>query len=218
MALVGSFCIDVFEVTVVEYDAWLGTSPDPTSEAVQPQAVCFWNQDFSRDPSGLDEDPVGGVTWCAAYAYCRGVGKRLCGGRDGAVLDHATAYDPQTSEWTLACTQGGETTYPYGDTYDPAACNGYDLTQGVPTTPGELVACSGATPPFDRIYDLSGNAYEWEDACEPGATPDVDLCLRRGGSYNSNAEQLACLGTSTTLYGRNTEEPSLGIRCCADAL
>ena len=74
------------------------------------------------------------VDWCDARAYCAGVRKRLCGkiGRGtNATTDYANAA---TSEWYRACSSSGVNAYPYGNTRDASACNGYDHGNGIIAT------------------------------------------------------------------------------------
>jgi hypothetical protein len=67
---------------------------------------------------------------------------------------------------------------------------------------------------------MSGDVAEWENSCandEPDAGIDAgatDTCQLRGGSYlaNQNAAQLRCDTTQTA--ARNTQDPSIGLRCC----
>lgn len=217
--------IDATEVTRSQYAAWLRTNP-PTS--AQP-SYCSWNASYVPESlcmsnsyecvdSECDNHPQLCVDWCDAYAYCTAAGKRLCGkvgGGPNAFDDYA---DVTKSEWFKACTSDGVYDYPYGPSYNSKTCNG----GGNPTTGCESGTCttrevgtmSGCVTP-DGVYDLSGNAWEWEDSCN-GDAGDIDYCRIRGGSYalidSVLGKYLRCD------YGKNTMRKSandrIGFRCC----
>jgi len=226
--------IDAREVTVAEYASWLAEGAMPTLGG----ARCAFNDslvplvpsaggdasncetdgvDWQADQAQRPDHPVRCIDWCDAAEYCAQHGKRLCGRVGGGTV--ATSYvadqfvidEPLTSEWYLACSHGGAHPYPYGDTYQPAACNGAD-GQG-PEAVGTRTACEGG---YTGLFDMSGNVEEWEDACDP---PEAGsgACMRRGGAYYSaqvsDPSWLECgtlLPTSRGAMGTST-----GFRCCA---
>lgn len=209
------YCIDVTEVTVAAYDAFLASSPS-TSE--QP-SVCAWNTSFAPTTSGTAQMPVRGVDWCDARAYCAFVGKRLCGRLGGGSLDTAGAISAAASEWFAACTAGGTRVYPYGDTYDPQACVGADKEVGgvppsQPAPVGTNPLCEGGVP---GLFDMSGNVFEWQDACEDGsgANPAKDYCASTGGDYGEDAVDMAC--RADEVHERSESFDWIGFRCCKDA-
>jgi hypothetical protein len=64
---------------------------------------------------------------------------------------------------------------------------------------------------------MSGDVAEWENSCAPAAdagTGATDMCITRGGSYNSNNDSIALSCPATASVARNTASPDLGIRCC----
>jgi formylglycine-generating enzyme required for sulfatase activity len=211
---VGAFCIDATEVTNAAYAAWLATGP---SVASQP-SFCAWNGDYAPasgwpPSSSKANDPVVGVDWCDAFAYCAAAGKRLCGRIGGGALDYAFGFvDAQQSEWMAACTSGGATKYPYGDGYASGACDGKDYTHPNETVAaGSAAVCHGAAPPYAAIFDLSGNVAEWEDACD-GTSGAGDLCRRRGGSFKDGSAALRCDADSG--QARSAADATTGFRCC----
>jgi formylglycine-generating enzyme required for sulfatase activity len=230
---VQSFCIDAHEVTRKEYLKFTGTNP---KAQVDPPKVCDWNMNYApSDGTGADDDPVLGVDWCDAYAYCAYAGKRLCGGKGGApVGDAGWRVDP-TDEWYFACSAGGQLAYPYGPNVDLTLCSDCDPNAGcspgtaTPSPVGSKPKCTGGVP---GLFDMSGNAWEWENECEPAvdagpdAGPDLDTCSRRGGSYDLPrlGKKSVCLscgvdcgnGPGTTSPTRNSHSQENGIRCCAD--
>ena len=62
---------------------------------------------------------------------------------------------------------------------------------------------------------MSGNVWEWEDACV-GETGATDVCSFRGGSWGSSENLLACDGRSPSeVFTREDTREKLGIRCCS---
>lgn len=221
------FFIDATEVTRGQYADWLATKP---SRDDQIQACASWNTSYEpscRWPADqADRFPVTCVDWCDADAYCRGVGKRLCGKIGGGAADFASwqIRDPDHSQWLNACTSGGEFTFPYGDKYDGEVCNGlhYPDSACIETDIGplcELVevasaeACQSPVDDFAGVYDLSGNVVEWVDACETESGP-LDSCRWHGSAAHYPAMYLRCdnLGGERP---RMRHDGVVGFRCCA---
>jgi sulfatase modifying factor 1 len=163
------------------------------------------------------------VTFCDAFAYCRGVGKRLCGGIGGGAAGFDDFDDASRDQWYNACSAGGVNTYPYGDQYDEQACNGYDNAQsgcqtgGCTTRPGgDVPGCESPVAGYAGVYDLSGNVFEWQDSCN--ATVDgSDRCRFRGGSFISSygddgGNALRC--NYDIAGSRDDRYDNLGFRCC----
>jgi formylglycine-generating enzyme required for sulfatase activity len=228
------FCIDRTEVTRSQYQSWLrdGPSPDPeklpevcqgkTSFAPEPE--CMQTENVCR--SGCDHRPVVCVDWCDAHAYCTAMGKRLCGAVGGDEVPFESGRDPSVSQWMSACTSGGLYDYPYGDVFDPKACNGAEQQPGcvdegkcrardVATSP----SCRGPAAPFDGIYDLSGNVSEWEDSCDWAGSGH---CRHRGGSTSTDHAWwtgLLCGFDSSSLMRITSYDYhgwDVGFRCCKE--
>jgi sulfatase modifying factor 1 len=220
----GNYCIDTTEVTRAQYQAWLATSPSTSNQI----SACTWNTTFAPDTTCMSYSDVcnaGGtvcnnhpqvcVDWCDAYAYCQAAGKRLCGKiADGGANAYAAYADASQSQWYNACTSGGVRTYPYGTSYNGQACNGYDYPEtttykSVPV--GTLSGCQSSVSGYAGVYDLSGNAWEWENSCD-GGNPD-SICHIRGGGYVNYYNQLNC-ATNWAAY-RNSVRSDTGFRCCS---
>jgi formylglycine-generating enzyme required for sulfatase activity len=208
------YCIDSTEVTRSQYAAWLETNPPLPDPA---DAGCGWNTSFT--PAGVwlyegtsPNNPVTQVDWCDAYAYCKAVGKRLCGKIGGGTNGYNDYANPALSQWFNACSSHGQYTYPYGNTYDATRCDGGDYGVGPTTVPvATLGGCQSPDVGYAGVYDLSGNAAEWEDSCEsPG--PFV-YCRQRGGSFGFNLADISCGdGFSEERDGTSGQ---VGFRCCS---
>jgi formylglycine-generating enzyme required for sulfatase activity len=211
------YCIDATEVTRGAYVSWLATNPSTTGQP----AACSWNADYNPDStcasnaevcqgSGCGNHPQVCVDWCDAYAFCAAGGKRLCGkisGGDNAYGDYGNA---SKSQWFNACTKGASTAYPYGNAFQPDACNGMDKAIDSTVPVGSLPGCEGG---FPGVFDMSGNAWEWEDSCN-GTSGNTDLCRLRGGSFGNWSGFLHC---DLPYQGntRNYYSQYIGLRCCS---
>jgi formylglycine-generating enzyme required for sulfatase activity len=156
----------------------------------------FWWED-RRWNSPLQ--PVVGVTWFEALAYCAWLTEQLRkGGADGGA-SLAEGYGvrlPTEAEWEAA--MGGRGTYPWGDEFDPACLNcadawaGSDLSEGsdwakwIDSNEGrEASTTAVVTFPLGRsragVWDGSGNVWEW--MANPYKAGGDSIALR-GGSWN----------------------------------
>jgi sulfatase modifying factor 1 len=217
------FCIDATEVTQRAYASFL-VSGDAGAQV----PACAWNTDlqasttckpFTFNP--LSDYPMVCIDWCDAYAYCASVGRRLCGAVGGGGLDAAADLaNTQSDQWFSACSHGGDGkhAYPYGNDYDGSACNTRDIEAGTLLDAGSRRGCAGG---YDGIYDMSGNAGEWEDDCRPTSDPDAaaDNCNIRGGSYMHGSDYFSFLLACNGVYPfatRVTTSIDIGFRCCLD--
>jgi formylglycine-generating enzyme len=208
MTASGNYCIDSTEVTSAQYLGWVAGGP---SIAGQP-TECTTNATFS--PSTVqpsDDRPIVYIDWCDAYAFCKAKGKRLCG-KIGGGANPYTDFDSSTSsQWYNACSLGGTRAFPYMGTYNADACNDKPATgTGVSVPVGSLATCEGGLP---GIFDMSGNAWEWEDSCEFAVGP-MDMCRRRGGSFLNDQPSLDC--PTEDAQARSMTANNVGFRCCAD--
>ncbi len=157
--------------------------------------------------------PQGYISGEVAAAVCQAAGKRLC----------------TSAEWLRACRGPRGTTFPYGDTYQPNACN-----EGRPDHPvvelfGDATDWSprqmndprinqlpnsldptGSNPvcvSAEGVYDLHGNLHEW--------VADADGTFRGGFYVDAEINGDGCL-YRTTAHGRSYHDYSTGFRCCTD--
>jgi formylglycine-generating enzyme required for sulfatase activity len=210
---VGGFCMDQTEVTNAHYQIFLASAPSPT---FGPECTFDTTQVPDRFPQSANL-PVRSLDWCDAFAYCQWAGKRMCGKIGGTPGSDDDFNNAMLSEWHYACTNDGAgTLYAYGYVSDPNTCHGYEhwqLSGQYLIEVGSLAACHGIQPPFDQIYDLSGNVHELTAECDAyvGA---LDVCRVRGGGSPHQASENACAHTGAQL--RNEKESDIGFRCCAD--
>jgi formylglycine-generating enzyme required for sulfatase activity len=212
------FCIDTTETPYKLYDIFVNDPAVDPSKGQLPE--CAWDTSFAQkapDPYVNDpqraERPMIDINWCDAYAFCKYWGKHLCGARgDGGPL----AFDAQakTSQWYTACTNGTSQQYPYGQLYDDAACNtGTGMSSvGSLDLVGNPKTCQGGVP---GLYDMSGNAQEYENDCEHTADAAADRCHFRGGTYFFMYDSVTCaaIGGGNDNV-RSQVGPYNAIRCC----
>jgi formylglycine-generating enzyme required for sulfatase activity len=200
------FCIDTTEVTLTQYLAFLAANPPFPPE-------CQWKTGYTLESFGGDA-AVGNVDWCDALAYCTWVGKRLCGGLNGTPLDLTNSLTVQ-SEWQYACTSGGYRRYPYGNTADPRIClYGDSPDSGAARAVASNPQCVGP----EGVFDLSGNVWEWENACDRDASLPLENAqcnLRGGGFLRTSADWGAC-DLVPGGWTRSSRIDDTGIRCCSD--
>jgi formylglycine-generating enzyme len=217
-----AFCIDRLEVTQRQYQDFLDGVVDRPDIAARP--VCGDNASLQPgieggcseafQPAITPDLPISCVDACDALAYCLWAGKRLCGAKNGLPLPPALVGDIGLDEWQLSCNDGSSRLYPYGGSYVSDAC----------TVASESVASVGsqqACATEGGVFDLSGNVAEWTDCCR--SIDGILRCAARGGSYlHQNPLGVACSAAPTDGVDPQfappylSQQPHLGIRCCAD--
>ena len=204
-----AFAIDSTEVTFGQYRAFVAAVAGDAS--MQPP-VCAFNSVLDPKAFGLDSEPIAGVNWCDARAYCAWAGKRLCGrvvnGAEAGPLDSTEVRSTTVAQFTIACSGGGQVQWPYGGAEVPGICNVGDGGIGRRADAGSFAKCVGGYP---GIHDMVGNVYEWIDFCGPrdgGGTS----CIMQGGAYSS-AESSDC--RAILLATIDFQSPDVGFRCCS---
>jgi formylglycine-generating enzyme len=225
------YSIDATEVTRDQYAAWLATKPalPPSSDA-----NCGWKSTHNPDTfcmngtnvcqgTSCGNHPQPCVDWCDAYAYCTGVGKRLCGKIGGGANAFADDVNASASQWYNACASGSAGyTFPYGNTYSVTTCNG-GRWGNMTTVVGSLTSCQAPSGNvYSGVYDMSGNLDEWENSCD--SSGQDGNCRLRGEDFMSDPDysdegRLVC-GRRGSMFGpgsavRSTTIFNVGFRCCA---
>lgn len=133
---------------------------------------------IDKEGFNLDTQPVGGISWEDAHAYCKWLA-----GQTGKPYRL-----PRDSEWEYAARGGRENSiFPWGDALDPnMACFG---GQAAPRPVGSFPANGFG------LYDMIGNIWQWCDEKyeqmsdgikainkPTGKETSANRCLR-GGSY-----------------------------------
>jgi formylglycine-generating enzyme required for sulfatase activity len=162
---------------------------------------------------GAEDRPVTGIDAMQAADFCRWLGRRL----------------PTHAEWLHAATQGGRTTWPWGNEPDPTSeyANLLDDSDSTAAQPveGQTWAVGsrplGATP--EGIHDLIGNVWEW--TATPWEKPDLVGATWDGIAAHAPARLIMEGGSyQTTISGLGTEDrpidasvsfrtADLGFRC-----
>lgn len=144
--------------------------------------------------------PWQSASFNVAQAACAAAGKVLC----------------TRTQWQAACEGTANTTYPYGNTFDPMACNTerYDGVAGgadddVLLATGTVAACVSQP----GVKDLSGNLKEWTDDITGQTSGGVDIAVLRGGAYDTPELGATC-DFRLTRAAVNVIAAQNGFRCC----
>ncbi len=101
----------------------------------------------NQPPRKLASHPVVKVSWHDALYYCEWLSQVTC----------KTIRLRSEAEWEKAASgDQAQRRYPWGDIFDPANCNAYEL--GLGDTSPVSVFPAGASP--YGVLDLSGNVWE----------------------------------------------------------
>jgi formylglycine-generating enzyme len=208
MHLVGRFCIDPYEASVVEVVGKNKTRPHPHFLPVTDLRV--------KAVSKKGVFPQGYISKEEAEGACHEAKKRLC----------------SDDEWVTACRGKHGTRYPYGDERREGACNDSGISplnhffgeqagddrytweamndprlnqlHGGLMKSGAKKKCKGSS----GVSDMVGNLHEWTS--DPGGT-------FRGGYYLDTKINGEGCGYRTTAHNTKYHDYSTGFRCCKDA-
>ena len=213
-----AFYLDKYEITNAQYKKFVDANPSFSKENFP---IAFHDGNYlyhwedGTYPTDKGAYPVTHVSWYAAAAYARWVGKRL----------------PTEAEWEKAARSGlPGTRYTWGNVVKPEAGN-YAGAATQPTPVGRFL------PNRYGVYDLAGNVREWcldeYDATFYGVSPrenpiagaetitdalasyftDVKSPrVLRGGSWRSRAEELR-VAARPGQFLPTTTAPDIGFRC-----
>ena len=139
---IDAFFMDKYEVTNLEYQQFVRANPRWGKDRIDSN---FHDGDYLESWSGNDypggeaNDPVVYVSWYAAVAYSKWVGKRL----------------PTEAEWEYAARGGlSGKKYPWGDGIDSSKANyGRNV--------GDMTVVGNYPPNKYGLYDMAGNVWEW---------------------------------------------------------
>ncbi|MBK8902052.1 MAG: SUMF1/EgtB/PvdO family nonheme iron enzyme [Anaerolineaceae bacterium] len=218
---VDAFAIDLYEVSVAQYAAFLNTLGEYVSAC---NGFTCLSTNFETTQSyltdntveyvpvdGFGDFPINNVSWHGANAYCQWVGGRL----------------PTEAEWELAAGGGDGRFYPWGsaleigeDSTIPAVFAGtFANLQPVNSLP------EGASP--FGLHHVAGNVWEWVvDGYDPiyydrspaenptgPAVSVTDHRVLRGGGYDSPAEELRLTNRASQRAPEFRLVPNVGFRC-----
>jgi len=100
--------------------------------------------------------------------------------------------------------------------YDGRACRGSDFGDALDyvQTSRNAPSCRSPVdePPFSQVYDLCGNAAEWEDSCDTDTGGGFDDCRIRGGARHDDENGTRC--DADAKAKRNERSIFVGFRCC----
>jgi formylglycine-generating enzyme required for sulfatase activity len=142
----------------------------------------YWDDSQWNNPS----QPVVGVNWYEAMAYCRWL---------TATLDDGHIYRlPSEAEWERAARGAQGARYPWGDDWREDHCNSEEAGLGITSPVG--IFPQGAAE--GSVEDLVGNVWEWcrdwygadyyahsQDERNPTGPGHGDSRVLRGGSWYS---------------------------------
>jgi formylglycine-generating enzyme required for sulfatase activity len=142
----------------------------------------LWSDDAYNNP----DQPVVGVSWYEARAYCAWLSAQA----------NRTFRLPTEAEWETAARGSEGRRFAYGNDFDAARCNTFE-THVRRTTP--LGVFPGGETPDTGLVDMTGIVWEWtsslnqpypydlKDGRENPITGDARRVVR-GGSWNNNQD------------------------------
>lgn len=138
-----------------------------------PTSPRFWhNRRLNRNTQ-----PVVGISWYEAQAYCRWLTKQLR--RTGIISVKQVARLPTQFEWETAASGTNNLKYVWGHSFDSSKANTKESNFGQ-TSPVNMYLHGKTT---DGIWDLIGNVWEWTIDLHDNRYPWL-----RGGAFWSDAE------------------------------
>ena len=193
-----AFLIDPNEVTNKDFGRFLESGEVRAKEPVindEPAAEDGFVPSHWQDSrfNGADQ-PVVGVDWHVAAAYCRWLDKRL----------------PSGDEWERAARGTTGRLFPWGNDFDPNAANTGESPERAAVSVGRY---AGDLSP-DGVHDMAGNVREW--TLEERQIGDRPGRVIRGAAWNSTGE---VYGLAHVKFAAEPayRSVSLGFRCARNA-
>ncbi|MGE0644838.1 MAG: formylglycine-generating enzyme family protein [Nitrospira sp.] len=128
MVFLDSYLIDKYEVSNQQYGYFISAKSHP--------APAYWDDPRLNKP----EQPVVGVNWEDAKAYCEFRGKRL----------------PTEAEWEKAARGPHASIYPWGNEFDPSKANYGKIREATMPVDSFPDAVS-----YYGVHNMAGNVFEW---------------------------------------------------------
>jgi serine/threonine-protein kinase len=174
--LLNDFWIDKYQTTNAQYEQFVKAT------GAQPPEI-----------TGTGNQPVRGVTWDQAAAYCSWVNKRMPTEAEWEAAGRGSGPNPQLYPWGKDPTADGNVAkLPSQDTYEVG------------------------TLPFNKspndVYDMVGNIWEWVG--EPYASTPAGMKILRGGRFDLPILELSYRLPATSDDARYVK--FAGFRCAAD--
>lgn len=189
-----AFYIDKFEVTNLLYARF--------TQATGRKSPGLWKNSTFNAPN----QPVVGVSWYDAEAYCKSAGKRL----------------PTEAEWEKAARGTDERRYPWGDQWDSRRAN---TSQGGPGRPTPIGSYEQGRSPYGA-YDMAGNVWEWvadwydptyyakSPTRNPAGPDNGRVRVRRGGGWRSHPQLARTFNRFRgDDYEPDSQSDDIGFRC-----
>ena len=156
-----------------------------------------------------DDQPVVGISWYAATAYCHWLTTVETFRRNVSTPGNSSTVFrlPTETEWEWAAS-GGNREYPWGDEKPDDTRANYGRKVGQTTPVGAYPA--GAT--LEGLMDMAGNIWEWMENWY-----DNDKVARalRGGSWNYTTDYLRCAARLFWLPGDRSSYVGCRVVCVA---
>ena len=198
-----TYRIDVYETTFAHYYAFVAATGHR-----KPLLYSYPNVEVTPLPFITTPfNPVVGVAWDDASAYCRWKGKRL----------------PTEAEWERAAKGTGRRAWVWGDEEQPSFANLVGEDDGLKYAAPVGAFRRDRSP--DGVYDMTGNAMEWVadwfderayatmPASDPAGPPTGKERVIRGASWNDALER----GRTVTRFKTRPiyRDVTIGFRCAA---